>query len=214
MTLCVYAIASRLRGSTTAVGIAGERVAAVRAGRLTAIVGRVPRIPRPTPERLRRYDAVVRSLSRNAPAVLPARYGTQVRAVEELSLILLSRQASLRRQLARVRNRVQMTVRVVDAGAPRGGPDGVPPASGAAYLRGRAEARRVRAFDPLRAAVRRWVRDERSERHGPIATVYQLIPRGSVPAYRRALDRAAAAADARIVVSGPWPPYAFADPLG
>jgi hypothetical protein len=198
----------------TAVGIAGERVMAVRAGRLTAVVGQVRRIPRPTPDRLRSYDAVVRALSRTAPAVLPARYGTQVREVEELSAILMSRQASLRRQLARVRNRVQMTVRVVDADAPRGEPEEAPRASGTAYLRGRAAARRVPAFDPLRVAVRRWVRDERVERRGPVATVYQLIPRGSVGAYRRALDRAAAAAGARIVVSGPWPPYAFADPLG
>jgi hypothetical protein len=137
-----------------------------------------------------------------------------VREIEELSLVLMSRQASLRRQLVRVRNRVQMTVRLVEAGVSRREPVQGPPASGAAYLRGRAEAQRVPGFEPLRAAVRPWVRDERTERRGAVATVYQLIPRGSVASYRRALDRAAAAAGARIVVSGPWPPYAFADPLG
>lgn len=197
----------------TAIGIAGERVTAVRAGRLTAVVGNVRRIPRPTPERLRSYDAVVRALSRKAPAVLPARYGTQVGELGELSLILASREPSLRRQLALVRNRVQMTVRILDS-APVVRPTGNVRPTGTQYLRSRAEAQHTPAFDSLRTAVRRWVRDERAERRGTVATVYQLIPRGSVAAYRRALDRAAAAAGTRIVVSGPWPPYAFADPLG
>jgi Gas vesicle synthesis protein GvpL/GvpF len=37
------------------------------------------------------------------------------------------------------------------------------------------------------------------------------VPRGAVPAYRRALARAAGDAGLTIVVSGPWAPYAFAD---
>jgi hypothetical protein len=43
-----------------------------------------------------------------------------------------------------------------------------------------------------------------------VASVYHLIPRASVPAYRRALQSAARDAGVRVIVSGPWPPYAFA----
>jgi hypothetical protein len=89
-----------------------------------------------------------------------------------------------------------------------------PERSGRAYLQSRAaEAARERdipGFDPVRLAVRRWVRDERVEKRLTVATVYHLIPRASVPAYRRAVRSAAAAAGVRVVVSGPFPPYAFA----
>ena len=228
MTLCVYAIGSPVRGGLSITGLAGERLTAVRGGSLVAFVGAMPRVPRPGEDRLRDYDRILKALSRRAAALLPARYGTQVRDLDELHLILQSRQASLRRQLAKVRGRVQMTVRVLDlpvarasSGSPRGsdgGPDKVRPTGGAAYLRQRAReearARDIPQFNSLRAAVRRWVRAERVEKRGTIATIYHLVPRGSAAAYRRALARRALSTPAvRVVISGPWPPYAFADPM-
>jgi hypothetical protein len=54
------------------------------------------------------------------------------------------------------------------------------------------------------------VRDERVETRAGVTSVYHLVPRAAAEAYRRALDRAAAAQGLRIAVSGPWPPYAFA----
>jgi hypothetical protein len=42
-----------------------------------------------------------------------------------------------------------------------------------------------------------------------VTTVYHLVPRGSVAAYRRSLSNAAVAAGVQIHVSGPWPAYAF-----
>jgi gas vesicle protein GvpL/GvpF len=88
-----------------------------------------------------------------------------------------------------------------------------PASPGTAYLRGRLEARvrqdSVPGFDPIRTAVRRWVRDERVEKHGRVASVYHLVPRGSVDVYRRGVMRAAEAAGLRVLVSGPFPPYAF-----
>jgi hypothetical protein len=88
-----------------------------------------------------------------------------------------------------------------------------PASLGTAYLRGRLEARvrqdTVPGFDPIRTAVRRWVRDERVERHGRVASIYHLVPRGSVDAYRRGVMRAAEAGGLRVLVSGPFPPYAF-----
>ena len=220
MTLCVYAIGSPVRGRLAITGLAGEPLTAVRGGALAAFVGELPRVPKPGEDHLRDYDRILKALSRRSAALLPARYGTQVRDLEELHVILSSRQASLRRQLAQVRGRVQMTVRMVDVGSRTVAPRPVAPrpeSDGASYLRARAAAaahqRDIPAFAPLKAAVRRWVRAERVEKRGSIATVYHLIPRASAAAYRRALARRAAEADVRVVISGPWPPYAFADPL-
>lgn len=221
MTWCVYAIGSPLRGRLDVTGLAGERLTVVREGPIAAFLGELRRIPRPTEDHLRQYDRVQRRLAARIAALLPARYGTDVRDPDELTVILQSRQASLRRQLAKVRGRVQMTVRVLDAPshlrtvAPSHRRPLAPslPRPGTAYLRTRARAHSVPEFAVLREAVRRWVRDERVDRRGSVATVYHLVPRLSAGAYHRALARRAAEAGVAVVISGPWPPYAFADPL-
>jgi len=219
----------------------------LREGSVAAIVGEVLRPPRPTPDNLRRYDAVMRRLAARFPSLLPARFSTSFDDTAELSFVLRSRQDSLRRALAHVRGRVQMTVRIIEAGgagaagaeeasagakipdivgrAPRPstlaqgarsdvegrGGAGV---TGADYLRARAAAaareRDVAGFEPIRSAVRRWIRDERVEKHARIASVYHLIPRASAERYRSAASDAAAAAGTHSVISGPWAPYAFA----
>jgi len=148
--------------------------------------------------------------------MLPARFGTVVEE-DELMFILSSRRASLARTLTTVRGRVQMTIRVLPRGAGedralvRTGEERAGAVTGRDYLAGKARAARtVTGFEPVRAAVARWVRDERVERRGGVSSVYHLIPRGSAEAYRRAVQTSAAAAGLRLTVSGPWPPYAFA----
>jgi hypothetical protein len=88
-----------------------------------------------------------------------------------------------------------------------------PAPSGAAYLRARArhaaEQHHVPEFEPIRRAVARWVREERIERRATVVTMYHLVPRGSAAAYRKALDRAAAAHGVRLIVTGPHLPFAF-----
>jgi len=159
----------------------------------------------------------MRELAARFPALLPARFGTSVDE-DELMFILSTRRASLARALIAVRGRVQMTIRVLArATAEDRGIMPVPeePAgavTGRDYLAGKARAARaVAGFEPVRAAVARWVRDERVERRGGVSSVYHLIPRSSTVAYRRAVRTAAASSGLRLLVSGPWPPYAFAD---
>jgi hypothetical protein len=102
-----------------------------------------------------------------------------------------------------------MTVRVV---TPHSDPAAtIERSSGTSYLRSRQRERAVPAFTPVRAAVRRWVREERVEKHHGVASIYHLVPRGSVERYRSALERAAQDAGLRMIASGPFPPYAFAD---
>jgi hypothetical protein len=217
--ICVYALAGR-GARPVGRGLARERLHLVRVGRVSAIVGSLRRPPAPTPANLKRYDAVVRSLAEQLTSLLPARFGTCFPEPDELRLILTSRQRSFQRALRHVRDRMQMTVRIVGAGEappPRASPDPrAPPTSpGRAYLQGRAERaareRELPGFDPVRAAVARWVRDERVDKSRGIATVYHLVPRSSAAAYQRALARAAEQSGLRLVVSGPWPPYAFTE---
>jgi hypothetical protein len=105
-----------------------------------------------------------------------------------------------------------MTSRIVQSQAPTADRP-VARDSGTEYLKARAaaaaSAHEIAGFAPVRAAVRRWVRDERVERRGTVASVYHLIPRAQTVKYRRALEYAAREAGLRVMVSGPWPPYAF-----
>jgi hypothetical protein len=211
----VYALALPPDRRVTVGGLGGERLRPVTVGRVTAIVGELARAPRATPTALRKYSQVVQSLSERLPAILPARFGTCVQDLIELTFILQSRQQTLLRNLRVVRGRVQMTGRIVQSPAPAAEPStlNASAGSGAEYLRARAAAAasesEVVGFAPVRAAVRRWIRDERVEKKGPIASVYHLVPRGQVDRYRRTLEQAAREAGLRLTVSGPWPPYAF-----
>jgi hypothetical protein len=219
VTLCIYALSSPAIGRIAAKGMAGERLRAVPVGSVAAIVGDIPRLPAPTERHLRAYHRIVQKLSERLPALIPARYGTTVQDLHELALILGARQKRLATRLAAVRNRVQMTARVMtdeEPQPPRDDPGPRPaPKTGMDYLKDRAReaalARDVPRFEPVRAAVRRWVREERVEKRDNVATVYHLIPRASADAYRRALEAAAEKSGVRLVVTGPWAPFAFAD---
>jgi hypothetical protein len=215
VTTCVYGVALPADRRIAFRGLGDERLRAIAVGRVIAIVGELKRPPKPTPTALRKYNDVVQSLSERFPAILPARFGTCVQDLIELTFILQSRQQTFLRNLRDVRGRVQMTGRILQAPGASGG---VPSPSatthsGVEYLRARAAAaakdREVVGFAPVRAAVRRWVRDERVQKQGPIASVYHLVPRGQAEKYRRTLEHAAREAGLRLTVSGPWPPYAF-----
>jgi hypothetical protein len=223
VTVCVYAVTRPSPYRPGARGLAGEALQMVRAGAVAAIVGMLPHPRRPTAANLRRYDAVVRALAAQRAALLPARFGTCFADVDELRFVLRSREATFRHALSAVTGRVQMTVRVLpDESGRRWPARGAAPSAGpidrrrngAAYLRAaaaRAAAQQtVPRFDAVRPALNRWVRRERVEVRAGVASVYHLVPRTAHEAYRRALERAAARSGLRVVVSGPWPPYAFA----
>jgi hypothetical protein len=235
VTLCVYALTGSA-ARVSAVGVSGERLRVVREGPVAAIVGELSQAPRPSHESLRRYDRTMRALSTRLPALLPARFGSCFDDPDELTFVLRSRRPTLARALAHVRHRAQMTVRVIGTPDPQLETVVAPPEtrrrqdlraapsaeagrqrapSGAAYLRARAEQaareREVPGFASVRSAVQRWVRDERVEKRARVTTVYHLVPRASADAYRRAIDRATAAIDLQVVVSGPAPAYAFAE---
>jgi hypothetical protein len=217
----VYAIIAS-RGAPASFRSRDGRLHVVREGAIAAVVAARSRAASPTPANLRRYDRTMQSLALTVPAILPARFGTRM-AEDELRAVLASRRRAFTRALAHVRKRAQMTVRVVRGGSagevpvppvplPEGGSDGRP--TGRDYLKHRARAaaavRAVPGFEPVKNAVARWVRDERVEHRAGVSSVYHLVPRSSAGAYRHAAQTSAASSGLTAVVSGPWPPYAFA----
>ena len=228
MTALVYALVSSPPARLGVAGVAGERLRIVTADRISAVVGEVRRAPAPSVRNLRRYAVVIDSIASKVPAIVPARFGTTVDDPDELTSILRSRRSTLRERLRAVRGRAQMTIRLLgsDPGdAPYGGPTptmsrtGVRPPYGATqgtqYLERRSEiaakARAVPEFEPLRDAIRRYIKDERVEKRGGVVTINHLVSRASAARYRDAVERAARDNDVRLIITGPFPPYAFAD---
>jgi hypothetical protein len=208
--ICVYAITAGRPTRTT------RRFSVRRCvGRLTAIVADVRRAPEATPPQLRKYHQLIAGLAAMYPALIPAQFGTMMQD-GELVMVLQSRTRSLSDALRHVRGRVQMTIRIAGRDAQASRARTLPlerPSSGAEYLRERARQaaieRDVNGFGPVRQAIERWVRDERVEVRSGVTSVYHLVPRHSVAAYRRAATAAAEHAALRVIITGPFPPYAF-----
>ena len=216
MKVLVYAVTARSTVRLGARGVSKERLRIITMGAVSAIVGNVARAPAPTERNLRRFASLIARLAGTHRAILPARFGTVVRNDDDVEIVLGARQRPLRQQLAHVRGRVQMTVRIVVAEGSATGDMAKrrKAANGASYLRNRADARRasnIAEFAPLGRAVGRWAKDERVERKGQVVTVYHLVPARFSSRYADAIEKAALESGARGFVTGPWPPYAFAD---
>jgi len=203
----VYALLGEAPRPDAGAGLCAEPLRVVRVGDLVAAVGEMAERPQVSEATLRAHDAVVRRLAGAVDAILPVRFGSLL-SESGLADLLTARGRELSEALALVAGREQMTLRLLGAAtpptAPAPPPDDLGP--GARYLAARrAEWRRVREAPEL-------VRAERVTRHDTpplIASVYHLIDRGAGAAYLTAVERVALAA-ARVVATGPWPPYAFA----
>jgi len=218
VTLLLYALVTPSGAKPRLRGMRGEPLRVVSAAGVGALIGAVSSSPQPQARNLRAYHDVMLAVSRRFTALVPVRFGTAVADEEELSFILRTRAETFRRLLAAVRGRVQMTARFVDVSG--GEEDSARPAdrsSGTAYLRSRATLH-VRLAESaacvqLRGRVERWIRGERLEWRNRVMTMYHLVPRGAAERYRRAIEDIALPDGRRVHVSGPFPPFAFADPL-
>lgn len=176
-----------------------------------AICRRRRAVPPPSAETLRQQHRDVLDIARRAKAVLPVRFGTLIEKGELVKRMRVHQEA-LRRALDEVRDRVQMTVRVLGTTAPH---RTVLASSGRQYL----EERR-RALEPVltgeaRAlvdAVRPLAVRERVEpgAAGLLATVYHLVPSVDADDYA---ETAVKLSSPNVLVSGPWPPFAFTPQL-
>jgi hypothetical protein len=188
----------------------------VRCGEIAAAVQRRRIRPALSERALRRQHQIVLRLHEALEAILPVRFGTLVDHAE-LSRVIELRHNVLLRALRRVRGKVQMTVRVFGSGSP---PSRVrlQPASGTDYLKARAVATRgvqPAAAEEVRRAVRSLVADERLDpgRGGVLYSIHHLVSRTRVDNYVSRMNRVVSSASSHVVVSGPWPPFAFAPDL-
>lgn len=211
--LYVFAIT---RDTLAPFDVDGHVVESVRVGGIAAAVERVDHRPRITEAALRRQHEIVLRIAGSVDEILPARFGAFVDAAELEQLVALRREA-IEEALDLVRGRVQMTLRFREgsrAADQRDRPR-LDPESGTAYLEARRAATMPSAppeAGAIDAAVTDLVAASRQDRHEQLGTpaVYHLIARGSVDAYLSVLS---SFQSSRIVVSGPWPPFAFAPDL-
>lgn len=199
----------------------GRRFESVPLEGLFALCERRPASPPISEAELQRQHAIVMRIAETAPAVLPARFGSLVDETE-LVAIVRQRAETFREALELVRGNAQMTVRIpLKKSSPHRAAkrspalQGCPPSaeSGRAYLEQRLKDASPRAFpariDASLEAVRRFVLDERrKESDAGMVTVYQLVRRGDVDAYKKRLVRVPG-----MLVTGPWPPFAFVPEL-
>jgi len=219
----LYAVLAEAPAGALPSGLAGEPVRLVACDGVWAAVGDVASAPAVDEASLRAHDAAIRRLAARASSLLPARFGSI--AGDDLALCeaLRPRLEAFRDGLRAVRGCEQMTLRLARRDAADPAPAtaaSTSPASagpGTRYL----DARRASAGDPralpevacVLDALAPFVRGERRERHERpplLASVYHLVPRESVDAYRAAVASAAEDAGVHVTISGPWPAYAFA----
>jgi hypothetical protein len=243
MILYVYALADGLDDVSGLAGVQNEALVLVPLPEAMAVCGWIAQAPSVSRDSLTTQDELVRALHARATALLPLRFGAVVNDVEAAARAVHALGASLRERLDQVRARDQMTLRIVrhrvdrvegaeGAGRAAGaegaegaaGADGAGGARGAEgsegagtkYLKSRAALAVPPAIAPLLDALKpfqRMTRVERGRHPDVVATVYQLIERGSAEAYRQAAADASAKLPALTVrISGPSPAYAFATP--
>jgi hypothetical protein len=203
--LYVYALTDTALGTWTD----GDRILeSIPVDRFFAVSERRDSPPSLDEAELRRQHSIVSRIAEYAPALLPARFGSLVNA-EEMAAIVRQRQAVIHQALDRVRGMAQMTIRFT---VPRTTTLDGPTLSGRAYL----ERRMAEASAPIPAvvaaaldAVRRFVVDERRKSGSDgTSALYHLVRRTDVNNYRDALGDASG-----MVVTGPFPPFAFTPDL-
>jgi Gas vesicle synthesis protein GvpL/GvpF len=195
----------------------GSGIAIVGVAGLFAAVRKTPGAPGLSEAALREQHRIVLNLGEAARAILPVRFGTVVNR-DSLEQTLRAGRAVLQEAFATVRDREQMTVRVFGSAPPR--PAASAAGSGTEYLLARAAHARpqlpslalgiVRAVAPLARAER----VDPGQREVQVA-LHHLVDRGRASEYRALVASAVGPTvpSSSVVISGPWPPFAFVPDL-
>ena len=200
-------------------GLDGAEVRAVEVGGLSAWVADLDRAPAASLDHARVHNQVVEAAAQDATP-LPLRFGQWFDSPAALEQSVLERRDVLEQRLRRVSGCLEFGVRIVD-------PDYVADEpgreSGRAYLEGL--ARRERQSEENRerglavaGEVTAWLGDlTRDTNVRPLgrdglASIAYLVDRHNTRRYQRRIrqfpDRHP---ELRFLLSGPWPPYGFAE---
>jgi hypothetical protein len=213
MTLMLYGIIPSGSLATPMRGIGGQPLRAVSSAGLTAIVSAQPAAPAADEETLRTYAGTVEALG-ELGTVLPARFGTRLADERAVVEMLRERREALTATAARVRDAVEMGVRVAaERGVDSEGGDGSGP--GHRYLRARLEERRhaEHLADQINSAVGDLARERRvrlSPRPGTLLLGAYLVEADAAATFS---ERIAGLGERDLILSGPWPPYSFVGAL-
>ena len=210
MAIYVLALTDAPLGAFTSVN---RRLSTMEYDGVHVVYERRAAAPPMTDAELREQHVVVVDIAARARAVLPARFGALLEK-RDLTAFMRQHGAEILVALAEVRDRAQMTVRVLATGdeirsAPR-----APATSGRDYLE---RARRAAApslpagAERLLSAVRPFVAIERREPGAGrlLATVYHLVDARHIADYKEASGKRVRG----VIVTGPWPPFAFSPRL-
>ncbi len=179
---------------------------AVRADGLTVLCAPAERLEM-TAEVLWRHEEVVESLMQERD-LLPMRFGTLVEDDEAAVRALDERRDELKTSLERVRGAVELAVRAEVVRAREDTPAGP---SGTEYMR--AKAHRTEAARLLHEPLAFLARESIVQPGPELLRAAYLVDRDAVESFVGLVRRLQAThEDLRILCTGPWPPYSFAQP--
>jgi hypothetical protein len=210
--ICEPAVADPPPGG---VGLSGARLRVLQSDGLGAIYSRHrTRFVRPSTNLVLKHQRVVERVMTRGP-VLPLRFGMQLESEQQLAGELAERRQELLCALDRVRGHVELGVRViVDRDRETDTEPETP--SGRDYLLARvgnyAQARILQheLHAPLARLATANVLRSRAAPPAILVAAY-LVDAGAVAEFRRRADELAGRqTHARVLITGPWPPYSFA----
>ena len=229
---CIVSASAAMPGDRR--GVQGGELRRISHGELAAVVSPVPepeRVTAPTSADLLDYEHAIRS-QHAVSDVVPMRFGSVLSNEAQVREHLQAQRTPYLRALVRTAGCVEMGVRaLLTPPPPPAAPEATPPAhSGAEYLKarqrryssqGHSRQHREAVEQLLLSKVSALCREHRAEFSTPrageptLCSLYFLVPREQVAAFRTALSPLPSIEGATLSLSGPWPPYNFVeDPSG
>lgn len=199
MSYLVYCVLRQRARGHAPPGVAGLPVRMIAEQGLCAAASRMAgAAPEITIANVLAYQHVIEELH-DAQSVLPFRYGCVFETIGQVRAALRDRQAQFQRLLEDLDGLVEMGVRFLCEAH-------VPPAggSGADYL-----ASRMRQYETTQGVQQALAGlFVRCRKESP-QSLHFLVPRTLAPAFSEKARLLRQSAGARMLLSGPWPPYNF-----
>jgi hypothetical protein len=226
MTLYAYCIVEDLDLLLSVRGIADAPVSLLKIDEFGIVISEGESFPLTERESVMAHAAVVRSFL-DQTTLLPLRFGT-VLTEQQLRHYVATYKPALKKNLAHVRGCVEMDLKIIwqhvkpDANQP---PEQEKQGPGTAFLEKkrrdllgdeRQSAQKTELSDMLRGHLGGLIRDEQIELHpsktGILAAVFHLVQRANAERYKEIVQEIRNnRPDLNIRLSGPWPPYSFAN---
>ena len=207
----LYAITEPLDGAAGVTGLAGARVELLSTGGVSGAYSAHEELELTAdPDLLWAHEGVVEALMARA-TVLPLRFGTTLADVAALREALDRGRERYTGLLQRLRGRVELAVRVVDASSPE--PES--PGDGSRYLADRLATRREGrlAEEQIHAPLARLAAASESAVAPAAGTLLRgayLVETGEVDRFaRRVRELQSGHPDLQVSCTGPWAPYSF-----